>query len=90
EGVTSSGEENSRAMEGISASSEQQTASMEEVTSTANKLGNLAEELKSTLSDVTTENGGKNKGSNNGPKKRLVKISSTVKKIRKDQDIGNF
>jgi len=90
EGVTSSGEDNSRAMEGISASSEQQTASMEEVTSTANKLGNLAEELKSTLSDVTSENGGKKKGSNNGQKKRLLKVSSTIQKIRKDQDKGDF
>ncbi len=89
EGATSAGEENSRAMEGISASSEQQTASMEEVTSTANKLGNLAEELKETLSEISSENGGKKEGSDNGPaekpkKKRLVKVSSTIKKIRKD------
>ncbi len=48
-GATTSGEENSRAMEGISASSEQQTASMEEITSTANKLGTLAEKLKEGL-----------------------------------------
>ncbi len=89
EGATLAGEDNSQAMEGISASSEQQTASMEEVTATANKLGSLAEELKATLSDVTSGNGGRKKGSNNESaekpkKKRLVKVSSTIKKIKKD------
>ncbi|KKN57387.1 hypothetical protein LCGC14_0562590 [marine sediment metagenome] len=49
EGVTTAGQENSRAMEGISSSSEQQTASMEEVTTTANKLGTLADNLKTSL-----------------------------------------
>jgi len=90
EGATSAGEENSRAMEGISASSEQQTASMEEVTSTANKLGNLAEDLKEALAEVSSENGSKKKVSDNDlaekqEKSRLVKISKTLKKIKKDQ-----
>ncbi len=66
EGVTGSGEENSKAMEGISSSSEEQTASMEEITSTASKLGSLAEELKERLIKSGGKENGKDKGNGNG------------------------
>ena len=66
EGVTTAGQENSRAMEGISASSEQQTASMEEVTTTANKLGTLADDLKASLDMFRLQ------------EKELVKVVKTI------------
>ncbi len=98
QGVTSAGEENSRAIEGISASAEQQTASMEEINSTANKLGTLAEELKDQLAEVSNDNGnGRSKNSGNGRKdsgngrskkkqlkERIVKVSATIRK-KKDE-----
>ncbi|KKM27225.1 hypothetical protein LCGC14_1576870, partial [marine sediment metagenome] len=82
-GVTSSGEENSRAIEGISASTEQQTASMEEINSTANKLGLMAEELKEQLAEVSSNNGnGRSKNSGNGRKDSGNGQSKKTKKNR--------
>ena len=82
-GVTSSGEENSRAIEGISASTEQQTASMEEINSTANKLGLMAEELKEQLAEVSSNNGnGRSKNSGNGRKDSGNGRSKKTKKNR--------
>ncbi|KKL11124.1 hypothetical protein LCGC14_2548950, partial [marine sediment metagenome] len=103
QGVTSSGEENSRAIEGISASVEEQTASMEEINSTANRLGSMAEELKDQLAEVSNNNGnGRLKNSDNGQKDsgngrgkktkriRLSRSSVTIKKRKVDQNEQDF
>ncbi|HDZ17489.1 MAG TPA: methyl-accepting chemotaxis protein [archaeon] len=83
-GVTSAGEENSRAIEGISASAEQQTASMEEINSTANKLGLMAEELKDQLGEVSNDNG-RSKKSGNGGNGQKDSGNGRGKKIKKNR-----
>ncbi len=85
EGVTSAGEENSKAMEGISSSSEQQTASMEEISSTATKLGSLAEELKEKLMISDGAGTGKEKG--NGNDKGRKRGSKALKRFKNSSEI---
>jgi len=82
EGATTAGQENSRALDGISASSEQQTASMEEVTATANKLGTVAQDLRNKL----TEFGGDDQAKKQKTKRRVSKLTTTIKKRKLGQE----
>ncbi|MEE9377261.1 MAG: methyl-accepting chemotaxis protein [Candidatus Lokiarchaeia archaeon] len=82
EGATTAGQENSRALDGISASSEQQTASMEEITATANKLGTVSEDLKNKLTEFGADGQAKKKKT----KKRVSKLTTTIKKRKLGQE----